>query len=71
MMCVHICIRYKKEAPIGLNFLHNLLTHLDFYIACSQGGGGGVLGLVFCFGFGGVLFGWLVDLFFIPSQPTI
>lgn len=49
MKCVHICIRYKKEAHIGLNFLHNLLTHLDFYIACSQGGGGGVLGLVFCF----------------------
>lgn len=49
MKCVHICIRYKKEAHIGLNFLHNLLTHLDFYIACSQGGGGGVLGLFFCF----------------------
>lgn len=47
MKCVHICIRYKKEAHIGLNFLHNLLTHLDFYIACSQGGGGGALGLGF------------------------
>lgn len=46
ILCVHKYHIYTKEAPRGLDFLHQLLIHLDFCTACSEEGSSGL-----CLGF--------------------